>query len=297
MLRNVPFQILAGVLIPLCALYISGLYKAGVTPGFSHSALLGQLDIFFAPSLSPASGMAVPTPEELKTARESFQGKNATCFILGASGETGKELLAEILRQKLFSRVTLIGRRALDLKEPLYANVSQEIVDFEKLDESAAAFQGHDVGFCCLGTTRAKAGADGFVRVDRDYVEHSAKLAKAGGCRHFVLQSTKGADSSSSFLYLRVKGEAEARVQTVGFDRYSIFRPAVLLCDRREFRPAEWISRKILGVVALVSPTAMSVPTVTVARAMVNNVVMPAKEGQKVEVLENAAIHALGGIK
>lgn len=36
---------------------------------------------------------------------------------------------------------------------------AQEVVDFEKLDESAAAFQGHDVGFCCLGTSRAKAGA------------------------------------------------------------------------------------------------------------------------------------------
>lgn len=34
----------------------------------------------------------------------------------------------------------------------------QEVVDFEKLDDYAAAFQGHDVGYCCLGTTRAKAG-------------------------------------------------------------------------------------------------------------------------------------------
>lgn len=33
------------------------------------------------------------------------------------------------------------------------------MVDFEKLDEYAPAFQGHDVGFCCLGTTRRKAGA------------------------------------------------------------------------------------------------------------------------------------------
>lgn len=33
------------------------------------------------------------------------------------------------------------------------------MVDFEKLDDYAAAFQGHDVGYCCLGTTRAKAGA------------------------------------------------------------------------------------------------------------------------------------------
>lgn len=33
------------------------------------------------------------------------------------------------------------------------------MVDFEKLDDHAAAFQGHDVGYCCLGTTKAKAGA------------------------------------------------------------------------------------------------------------------------------------------
>ncbi|KAH0628957.1 hypothetical protein JD844_010625 [Phrynosoma platyrhinos] len=240
--------------------------------------------------------MAAPSADELKSLRENFQKKNQTCFILGASGETGKELLAEILRQQLFSR-------------------SQEVVDFEKLDESAGAFQGHDVGFCCLGTTRAKAGADGFVRVDRDYIEHSAKLAKTGGCRHFVLQSSKGANNSSSFLYLKVKkmrdnalmvnslpshslqGEAEARVQAVGFDRCSIFRPAVLLCNRQESRPTEWVSKKVLGVVAHIFPTAMTVPTVIVARAMVNNVVMPGKDGQKVEILENAAIHALGQAK
>lgn len=108
------------------------------------------------------------------------------------------------------------------------------MVDFERLGEHAAAFQGHDVGFCCLGTTRAKAGAvsgeppdprasrglvpssacpadpafppqDGFIRVDRDYVAQAAELARAGGCKHFVLQSSRGANAQSRFLYLRVK--------------------------------------------------------------------------------------------
>lgn len=46
---------------------------------------------------------------------------------------------------------------------------------------------------------------DGFVRVDRDYVLKSAELAKVGGCKHFNLLSSKGADKSSSFLYLQVK--------------------------------------------------------------------------------------------
>ncbi|KAM6474747.1 oxidoreductase HTATIP2 [Liasis olivaceus] len=241
--------------------------------------------------------MAVPRSEDQKILREHSQEKNKSCFILGASGETGKELLREILKQQKFSRVTLIGRRKLNLEGLIYSNVVQEVVDFEKLDESAAAFQGHDVGFCCLGTSRAKAGADGFVRVDRDYVEHAAKLAKAGGCLHFILESSQGADSSSIFLYLRTKGEVENRIQALEFDQFSIFRPAMLLCDRQEIRPVEWMARKVLGVVACFFPTFMTVPTTTVARAMANLAVMPAKDRQKVEVLENAAIHALGQSK
>lgn len=33
----------------------------------------------------------------------------------------------------------------------------------------------------------------------------AAQLARAGGCQHFVLQSSQGADPRSRFLYLRVK--------------------------------------------------------------------------------------------
>ncbi|NXU77550.1 HTAI2 Oxidoreductase, partial [Oreotrochilus melanogaster] len=168
----------------------------------------------------------------------------------------------------------------------------QAVVDFERLNEHAAAFQGHDVGFCCLGTTRAKAGADGFVRVDRDYVAQAAELARAGGCKHFVLQSSRGADPGSRFLYLRVKGEVENLVQAVGFDRCTILRPAVLLCKRQESRPLEWVVQKFLGVLARVFPTAYSVPVETVARAMVATVLQPGKG--RVEVLENGTIHELG---
>ncbi|NXK75356.1 HTAI2 Oxidoreductase, partial [Amazona guildingii] len=168
----------------------------------------------------------------------------------------------------------------------------QVVVDFERLSEHAAAFRGHDVGFCCLGTTRAKAGVDGFIRVDRDYVAQAAELARAGGCKHFVLQSSRGANQRSRFLYLRVKGEVENLVQAVGFDRCTILRPAVLLCKRQESRPMEWIAQQFLGVVAWVFPTAYSIPVEMVARAMVASVLQPGKG--KVEVLENGDIHKLG---
>uniref|UniRef100_A0A8C6S051 Protein HTATIP2 n=1 Tax=Nannospalax galili TaxID=1026970 RepID=A0A8C6S051_NANGA len=235
---------------------------------------------------------AMEDKEGLPKLLEDFKMQNKSVFILGASGETGKVLLKEILGQNLFSKVTLIGRRKLTFDEEAYKNVNQEVVDFEKLDDFASAFQGHDVGFCCLGTTRRKAGAEGFVRVDRDYVLKSAELAKAGGCKHFNLLSSKGADKSSSFLYLQVKGEVEAKVEELKFDRYSVFRPGVLLCDRQESRPGEWLVRKFFGSLPESWASGYSVPVLAVVRAMLNNMVSPSS-GQ-MELLENKAILHLG---
>lgn len=257
------------------------------------AALVTALLLLWCEDSGPGAGSSsMAETVTLTKLREDFRMQNKSVFVLGASGETGRVLLKEILEQRLFSKVTIIGRRKLTFDEEAYKNVNQEVVDFEKLDDYTSAFQGHDVGFCCLGTTRAKAGAEGFVRVDRDYVLKSAELAKAGGCKHFNLLSSKGADKSSSFLYLQVKGEVEDRVEELKFDRYSIFRPGVLLCDRQESRPTEWLVRKFFGCLPASWASGHSVPVPTVCRAMLNNAVRPSDKPR--EVLDNAAIHSLG---
>uniref|UniRef100_A0A8D2BD58 Protein HTATIP2 n=1 Tax=Sciurus vulgaris TaxID=55149 RepID=A0A8D2BD58_SCIVU len=260
--------------------------------GAAAAALVAALLLARREDTGPGTGPSKAEMEALPKLREDFKMQNKSVLILGASGETGRVLLREILEQNLFSRVTLIGRRKLTFEEEAYKNVNQEVVDFEKLEDYTSAFQGHDVGFCCLGTTRNKAGAEGFVRVDRDYVLKSAELAKAGGCKHFNLLSSKGADKSSNFLYLQVKGEVEARVGELKFDRYSVFRPGVLLCDRQESRPGEWLVRKFFGSLPDSWANGHSVPVVTVARAMLNNMVRPSDK--QMELLDNKAIHELG---
>ncbi|XP_038558042.1 oxidoreductase HTATIP2 [Micropterus salmoides] len=230
--------------------------------------------------------------EDMKTMEENFRQQNKSCFILGASGETGKLLLQELLERNIFSKITLIGRRQLMFEGKAYENLAQEVVDFEKLDDYAAAFQGHDVGYCCLGTTRAKAGAEGFIRVDHDYVLKSAELAKSGGCTQFHLESSRGADKNSNFLYLKVKGQVEADIEALGFDRYSIYRPGVLLVDRQESRPSEWLARKFFSAFSAVCSTSMSIPIQVVAKAMVSNTLLQPE--QKTEILENGAIASLG---
>ncbi|XP_028012529.2 oxidoreductase HTATIP2 isoform X2 [Eptesicus fuscus] len=220
------------------------------------AALVAALLLLRCQDAGPGAGSSMAGTEALPKLREDFRMQNKSVFILGASGETGKVLLKELLEQRLFSRVTLIGRRELTFDEEAYTNV------------------------------------EGFVRVDRDYVLKSAELAKAGGCKHFNLLSSKGADKSSNFLYLQVKGEVEDRVEELKFDRYSIFRPGVLLCDRQESRPSEWLIRKFFGSLPESWASGHSVPVVTVVRAMLNNAVRPSDK--KKELLDNKAIHDLG---
>lgn len=230
--------------------------------------------------------------DDMKTLEENFRQQNKSCFILGASGETGRVLLQELLERNIFSKITLIGRRQLTFEDKAYENLVQEVVDFEKLDDYAAAFQGHNVGYCCLGTTRAKAGADGFIRVDHDYVLKSAELAKAGGCTQFHLESSRGADKNSGFLYLKVKGQVEADIEALGFDRYAIYRPGVLLVERQESRPTEWLARKFFSAFSAVCSTSMSIPIQVVGKAMVSNTLLQPE--QKTEILENKDITSLG---
>lgn len=112
-------------------------------------------------------------------------------------------------------------------------------MDFEKLSEYSEAFNGHNVGFCVLGTTRGKSGKEGFYRVDHDYIMESAKLAADAGCKHFNLLSSQGANKTSMAYYTKVKGQVDEEVSALSFERVSIYRPGVLLCDRQESRPVE----------------------------------------------------------
>ena len=156
-----------------------------------------------------------------------------TAFILGATGETGKELLHVLAANQSISKLVLIGRRNQELDENKFKNVDQRVIDFDKIEEFSESFKGFDVGYCCLGTTKGKSGKEGFIKVDHDYVVGAAKLAKEGGCKHFNLVSSNGSNKDSWFLYPKTKGQAEHDIEKLEFDRLSIYRPALLICERK----------------------------------------------------------------
>lgn len=224
---------------------------------------------------------------------EEFKEEGHSAFVLGYTGEVGKELVKELKRTKPFKKVYLIGRRQVNLGADIGPEFEQKVIDFENITDYKDVFQGIDTGFCCLGTTKGKSGPKGFVRVDHDYVLESAELAKAGGCKHFSLVSSQGANKNASLLYTRIKGQVEEALKVIHFERLSIFRPGVLMCDREESRPGEHFFRTILKPFSYFFPTAITTPTEVVAKALVN--VAVSKTENTTELFENKAIHALAG--
>jgi uncharacterized protein YbjT (DUF2867 family) len=106
-----------------------------------------------------------------------------------------------------------------------------------------------DSAVCALGTTLAAAGSQAeFKAVDFDAVLAVAQAAKAAGARRFGLVSALGASASSAVFYNRIKGEAEAAIEALGFERLVIAQPSLLLGERHSLgqahRPGEaWAQR------------------------------------------------------
>ncbi|KAJ3090439.1 hypothetical protein HK102_003761 [Quaeritorhiza haematococci] len=222
-----------------------------------------------------------------------------SAWIIGGSGLVGRKVIRELLASNKFSKVTVIGRRALrDDEQHDFVNKDKLVqvqVNFDKLDEHKDAFGGHDVGFACLGTTRADAGsAEAFYRIDHDYVLNSCKLyqqmsgasSSSPKSTHVLLVTATGSNSKSMLLYPRTKGEIEEHCADIGLTKLSIFRPGFLIPDPNEARPRrrllEDIAGKALDLIG--NPKSMAVKTSDVAKSMriiAEKGVGPPKEGEK----------------
>lgn len=208
--------------------------------------------------------------------------------MIGASGLVGGLLLPLLTGHA----VTIIGRRKLsDVPD----GVTQRVAPMEQWPKFVEN-ESCDVAICCLGTTIRIAGSQSaFAAVDRDAVVDFAKAARRSGARHFLMITSVGADSASRTFYLRTKGEAEAGVKALGFERADIFRPGLLRGDRTgQYRPGEGLFTAISPLTDLLTPSVFdqyrSIAAADVAKAMAAAV---DEEEPGVFVHENRAILAL----
>ena len=147
-------------------------------------------------------------------------------LIIGATGATGKDLLAKLLEDEAFSEIHSFVRKPMSISHPkLHAHV----VDFDTPEAWADLLHG-DVAFSCLGTTLAVAGSkDAQWRVDYDYQYAFAEHCKNNGVPTFVLVSAAGAKAQSKLFYNRMKGQLEDAVKALDFSCLLIFQPSILI--------------------------------------------------------------------
>ena len=187
-------------------------------------------------------------------------------IVIGATGAVGQDLVKTLLYDDRYETVTTFTRRPLGFTHP---KIQSFIVDFNRPDTWYHLVQG-DVLFSALGTSLKQAGSkEAQYRVDHDYQLSFARAARANGVSHFVLVSSAGADPSSSFFYLKLKGIIEKDAEALAFPGLSILRPPSLIRPHAK-RPLETISVKVLeglnvfGLFRSMAP----VPVLSVARKM-----------------------------
>lgn len=233
--------------------------------------------------------------------------------VLGSTGATGKATVAALANSPNCSQVTALVRKSVPItdftgvKPEFQSKVTVAVVDYTPPPPGtptsttpsslATALAGADAAFCCLGTTRSKAGsAAAFRAIDYDLIVHSATVARSiPSIRHFSLQSSVGADPSASVTYTAVKGQAEAAIGKLDFPRYSIYRPGVLLTERGEKRTGEKIAQWLLPKLHGVLPYKWhAVGVEKVAEVMVK---VGESDGEKYEMFENDKIVRYGVVQ
>jgi len=217
--------------------------------------------------------------------------KNALLF--GASGFIGSCLLEELLNNAGYDKVTIVVRKPLGISHP---KLTMLIGDIQTLPALQPALVADDV-FIAIGTTKDKTpDKTEYYRIDHDYPVLAAKIAKANGATSVAVVTAVGANADSGVFYLRLKGEIERDILALDFPHTLIFRPSMLMGERKEHRPLE---RFLIKVFRVINPLFIGrlnkyrgIEGKTIARAMINAAERPSG---KVSSYEWKEIEALSG--
>ena len=159
-------------------------------------------------------------------------------LVIGGTGATGKQLLNQLMQNQNCELVTSIGRKpVLDgaKNDKLVDIVVESLADLSATEKS---WEGNDVFFNCIGTTRQRAGgAKEFIHIEAGISNEASKMASNANIHHASLVSAKGADHTTwakdwihPLLYMRTMGQKEQTIlSNFSFNHVSIFKPGMLI--------------------------------------------------------------------
>jgi uncharacterized protein YbjT (DUF2867 family) len=195
--------------------------------------------------------------------------------LIGSTGLTGSFLARQILADPSITKLISVSRKSLNLSNTKLTEVL--VSDLAELSSIEARIRG-EFYFCCLGTTVKAAGSkENFEKVDHHAIVAFAKIAKGQDAKSFAMVSAMGANAHSMFFYNQVKGRTEDDVRDLGIRSLIIFRPALLVGPRHEFRLAESIATKTLVPFSQLLPTRTRKSLVTKAETLATRMLTEGK--------------------
>ncbi len=166
-----------------------------------------------------------------------------TAIVVGATGATGKQLVAQLLENPNVATVKIFIRKKITLSHP---KLEIYVVNFDVIDTWQHLLAGN-VLFSVLGTTLKQAGSKvNQYKVDVTYQYNITKAALGNGISTIVLLSAFGANPSSIFFYPKMKGVLEALLKNLPLVSLHIFQPGILERFANDERLLEKLSVKLL---------------------------------------------------
>ena len=159
-------------------------------------------------------------------------------IVIGGTGATGRKLVQQLLSSVEFQKVTSIGRRPV-LNGNGHKKLNDVVINsMSRLHETRKFWNGNDVFFNCIGTTRKKAGsAKQFVDIELGISRLAARMASEASIPQASVISASGANHKAwsvdwihPLLYTKTIGQKEQTLISENkFKRVSIFRPGMLI--------------------------------------------------------------------
>ena len=189
--------------------------------------------------------------------------------LFGATGLIGNEILKLLENESDFEKINVVSRRPVELKS---RKSSLKIIDFKDFNSYLDVIDGSDIVLAAIGTTQSKVGFNKkkYREIDFDIISNAVKACKEKNVKHFSFVSSAGADINNKSFYLKLKGEIEKEVESQQLNSSAVYRPSLLLGNRKENRFGEKIAQIIIPLISFLFPDNYKpIKAIDVAKAMV----------------------------
>ena len=176
-----------------------------------------------------------------------------TASVFGSTGLIGSYLVDFLKNDNYYDNIKVCSREDISFEEQ---NIINHNIDFSNYKSILSVVKNSTTVFICIGTTQSRVNGDKseYRKIDYQIPIDVAKACKESKVKRILLVSSAGADVNGYSFYIKLKGEIENDIIKINIPSTYIFRPSLLLGNRKEFRPGEKIAQYIMPLFSYLMP-------------------------------------------